>query len=90
LYDCLVDTTEVWAVRPLSFVNRTLLIYGLVASGAAKRWSSCWPALLWLGGSVDMNGTVRRPSEHPGAKVVVFNVDKHVSSARGGNGAVDD
>jgi hypothetical protein len=58
--------TEVWALRPLSFVNRTLLIYRLVASGATKRWSSRWPALRWLGGSVDMNGAVRRPSAHPG------------------------
>jgi hypothetical protein len=29
-----VVSTEVWARWPLSFVNRTLLIYGLVASGA--------------------------------------------------------
>jgi hypothetical protein len=58
--------TEVWARWPLSFVNRTLLIYGLVASGATRRRSTCWPALRWLGGSVDMTGTVCSLSEYPG------------------------
>jgi hypothetical protein len=34
--------------------------------GATRQWSSLWPALRVLGGSVDMNGTVCGPSVTPG------------------------